>query len=90
MSIRIHLIWILTSIAINGLKAEDTLSCKGKYDKDSLKHGIWVCRKGEMPISKERYKHGKLITYIKFNEKGKMEETMNRRGKVRKIKDCGC
>jgi hypothetical protein len=64
--------------------------CTGKYDKDSLKHGVWVCRKDNHLTLKEKYKHGVLLYYIKFNEKGAIVETRNRKGKINKRNPCGC
>lgn len=71
--------------------ADDSVSvCNGRFDKDSLKHGIWICRKNNYISLKEKYKHGKLIYYVKFNEKGDIVETRNKKGKVIKNNPCGC
>ena len=70
--------------------ANDSTVCKGKYTNDSLKHGVWVCQKGNIILKKEHYKNGVLCSYIFFNEKGQMVETKNKKGKIKKYKPCGC
>lgn len=68
----------------------DSSVCTGKFSRDSLKEGVWVCRIGKRVLSKERYSKGRLQTYIRFNEKGQIIETRNRRGKVKTFNPCGC
>lgn len=68
----------------------DSLQCSGSYIQDSLKHGDWVCKNGNRIIRKEKYKNGVLISYIVFDNKGKIIETRNKKGKIRKYKPCGC
>lgn len=70
--------------------ANDSTVCKGKYGTDSLKQGVWVCRKGDIVLKKEHYNNGVLSSYILFNEKGQMVETKNRKGKIKKYNPCGC
>lgn|GEM_PF-1313054 len=70
--------------------ASDTLNCSGLYKQDSLKHGVWVCRSQGRIVRKERYQNGKLISYMRFDERGQIVETRNRRGKVKHYKPCGC
>ena len=69
--------------------AEDSLICSGK-SKDGLKEGVWLCKKGEKIYRKERYKKGVLQTYLIYDEKGRIIETRNRKGKVKKYTPCGC
>ncbi len=69
--------------------AGDTL-CFGAYKQDSLKHGVWVCRSEGRIVRKERYQNGKMISYMRFDERGQIVETRNRRGKVKHYKPCGC
>jgi hypothetical protein len=84
-------IGLLSSVfTVSSVFANDSIFCTGKYDSDSLKHGIWVCRKNNHLTLKEKYKHGKLLYYIKFNEKGSIVETRNKKGKVNKRNPCGC
>ncbi len=70
--------------------AADTLSCSGAYKEDSLKHGVWVCKSDGRIVRKERYQNGKLVSYIRFDQRGQIVETRNRRGKVKHYKPCGC
>ncbi len=73
------------------LKGNDSLSCSGKYDKLQQKHGTWVCRNAAGKIVKsERYKHGSMINYILYNDKGRIIETRDRKGVIRKFNPCGC
>jgi hypothetical protein len=73
------------------LKGEDTLSCTGKSDKSQLKHGTWICRNASGKIIRsERYKHGVMMNYILYNDKGRIIETRDKKGKVRKYNPCGC
>ncbi len=73
------------------LKGLDSLSCTGKYNKAQQKHGTWVCRDTSGKIVRsERYKHGKMMNYILFNDKGRIIETRDKKGKVRKYNPCGC
>lgn len=65
-------------------------TCTGQYDNNKQKHGLWICRDNKHVIKKEHYRHGVLKSYILYNEKGEMIETMNRRGKVKKYTPCGC
>ncbi len=83
---------IILSIGLNATQiyAADSLQCSGSYSKDSVKNGIWLCRKGNMILRKERYVKGILSTYIIYNEKGQIIETRNKRGKVKTYKPCGC
>lgn len=68
----------------------DSSHCSGKFDKDSLRHGVWVCRYNKKVIKREKFKHGRSLGYILYNDKGRMIESSDRKGKVRKYKDCGC
>lgn len=70
---------------------QDTaLVCKGSLNNDSLRHGVWVCYKSGIPVSKERYKNGKLLTRLRFNDKGELIETVDRKGRRKTYKPCGC
>jgi antitoxin component YwqK of YwqJK toxin-antitoxin module len=70
--------------------AGDSLVCSGAYKQDSLKHGVWICKSAGRIVRKERYQNGKLISYMRFDERGQMVETRNRKGKVKHYKPCGC
>ena len=83
---------LMFGLSITALKAQttDSLVCKGSFVRDSLKHGVWVCRaKGYVAI-RSTYKLGKLIHYTKFNAKGDIIETRNKKGKIKYYKPCGC
>lgn len=75
---------------IKQLKAEDSIQCSGKFNHKSEKHGVWICKKNQILVKKERYKNGTLITYFLFNEKGEIIETRNKKGKIKKFNPCGC
>lgn len=81
---------LLHAPAHRPLNTQDSAVCTGKFSRDSLKEGVWVCRIGKRVLSKERYNNGKLQTYIRFNEKGQIIETRNRKGKVKTYNPCGC
>jgi hypothetical protein len=83
---------ICTGFLFLGIRAfaSDSTVCQGKYTTDSLKNGVWVCRKGKVVIKKEHYKNGVLNSYILFNDKGQMVETKNRKGRLKKYNPCGC
>lgn len=71
--------------------AADSLSCKGSNDAAGLKHGVWLCRLSNGRVQKkEHYKHGTLVSYTIFDERGRTVETMNKKGKIRKYTPCGC
>lgn len=70
--------------------AGDTLNCTGAFKQDSLKHGVWICRSEGRIVRKERYQNGKLISFMRFDERGQIVETRNRRGRVKHYKPCGC
>lgn len=65
-------------------------TCTGKFDKSGKKHGIWSCCKEGYVSAREKYRHGKLLSIIRFNEKGVIIETVDKKGRVRKNKSCGC
>lgn len=83
-------VWLLLAFAFASttLLAGDT--CSGNFDRNKRKHGVWVCREGSKVVKKERYRHGELLTYIIFDEKGKVIESRNRKGKIKKFNPCGC
>lgn len=83
------IISFLFVIQFNWAFANDTI-CKGKYDKDSLKHGVWKCSVLNKTIKTMRYKHGNLQNWILYNAKGEIIETRNKKGKIRQYKPCGC
>lgn len=72
------------------IRAEDSIQCNGKFNHKNEKHGVWVCKNNQTLVKKERYKNGKLVTYILFNEKGEIIETRNKKGKIKKFNPCGC
>ena len=75
----------------NSAKAADTTTlCTGKLDKNGYKTGYWICRKNQLIVKKEKYKSNQLVTYILFDSKGKIIETMNKKGKIKKYSSCGC
>lgn len=74
----------------SGTDKDSTFYCRGKMNRDSLQHGVWVCWKGDRLVSKERYRNGKLITRMRFNEKGELIETRDRKGRIKTYKPCGC
>ena len=82
-------IYFIFFLKISNLKADDTI-CKGNKDKDSLKHGVWLCAINKIKIKTERYKHGVLQNWILYNAKGEIIETRNKKGKIRKYNPCGC
>jgi antitoxin component YwqK of YwqJK toxin-antitoxin module len=41
-------------------------------------------------IKKEKYINGLLVFSWSYNKKGKITETINRKGKIRKYKPCNC
>lgn len=68
----------------------DTTQCTGKYNKEGQKQGVWICRDGKRVVKRERYKNGRLSSYIIYDRKGNIIETMDRKGRVRKFSGCGC
>lgn len=73
------------------VKANDTTTiCTGKLDKNGNKAGYWICKKNGLMIKKERYKSNQLISYMRFDKDGKIIETMNKKGKIKKYSSCGC
>ncbi len=85
------LLFALTVFCVGLSKADDSLSCQGKFDKSNAKHGIWKCKNSTGKVVKsENYKHGSLIGYTLYNDKGQIIETRNRKGKIRKFNPCGC
>ncbi len=84
--------WVLVFILffVQQIQAEDSLNCTGKFNLKNEKNGVWICKKNQKLIKKERYKNGKLLTYILFNEKGEIIETRNKKGKIKKFNPCGC
>ncbi len=76
-------------IQFNCAFASDTL-CQGKYDKDSLKNGVWKCTVLNKIVKTMRYKNGVLQNWILYNAKGEIIETRNNKGKIRRYKPCGC
>jgi hypothetical protein len=68
----------------------DSVQCSGAYVQDTLKHGIWICRANNYVLQRSTYKNGKLIDYTKFNAKGDIIETRNKKGKVKHYNPCGC
>lgn len=69
---------------------QDSSFCSGKLDKDSMKHGVWICTRNGKVIKREKFKHGRSKGYIKFNEKGDIIETQSKNGIIKKRNDCGC
>jgi hypothetical protein len=75
----------------NVTKAADTTTvCSGKLDKSGNKTGYWICRKNQLIVRKEKYKSNQLVSYMLFDKKGKIIETMNKKGRVKKYSSCGC
>lgn len=61
----------------------------GKY-KDGLRHGIFKEYDAEgFMITKAHYRRGQL-RWMQLYKNGKMYAVVNRKGEVRKAKDCGC
>ncbi|MES2617619.1 MAG: hypothetical protein V4613_07065 [Bacteroidota bacterium] len=84
-------VFILLMFASHTAYCNDSLSCKGNYDNNGKKNGVWLCKDSQGHLQKkERYKHGVLFTYIIYNSKGQMVETRNRKGEIRKHTPCGC
>lgn len=77
-----------------------TVKCKSYFSNGDLKliqtfkkgirHGIWIVKNEEGRIVlKTKYKKGRRIwqfTYVN----NKVVESIDRKGKVKKVKDCGC
>ena len=63
---------------------------KGKKNKGNP-DGIWryFNSNGQL-IMKEKYKHGEMYWRTRYSPKGRVIETTDRYGNVRKRKDCGC
>jgi hypothetical protein len=77
--------------SINEAKASDTSTvCSGKLDKNGNKTGYWICKKNQTIVKKEKYKSNLLLGYILFDSKGKIIETMNKKGRIKKYSSCGC
>lgn len=75
----------------NVTKAADTTTvCSGKLDKSGNKTGYWICRQNQIIVRKEKYKSNQLVGYMLFDKKGKIVETMNKKGRVKKYSSCGC
>ncbi len=68
----------------------DSVVCSGNYVQDTLKHGIWICRTPKYVLQRSTYRYGQLIDYTKFNAKGDIIETRNKKGKVKHYNPCGC
>ena len=88
-----HKLLVLTiGLSMTALQAQstDSLECTGSYVQDTLKHGVWVCRIKGYVAQRSTYKLGKLINYTKFNAKGDIIETRNKKGKTKLYKPCGC
>jgi hypothetical protein len=90
MFIRVALVCLITFYS-NMTKASDTTTvCRGKLDKSGNKTGYWICRKDQIIVRKEKYKSNQLISYMVFDKKGKITETMNKKGRIKKYSSCGC
>lgn len=77
-----------------------TVKCKSYFEDGSLKtiqrykngvrHGTWIVKNKEGRIVlKTRYKKGRRLwqfTYVN----NKVVESIDRKGRVKKVKDCGC
>lgn len=86
-----HAFLLLVCLGMSGaIAAMDTTQCSGKHNKAGQKQGVWICRDGKRVVKRERYKDGKLSSYIIYDPKGNIIETMDRKGKVRKFSGCGC
>lgn len=65
------------------------MALDGAY-KDTLRHGTWEEFDTDGWLQrKTRYRRGKII-WIKIYREGRLAEVINRKGKVKKMKDCGC
>jgi hypothetical protein len=84
------LAFLVTLLCCYHIHAADSLSCTGRFDKKGVKHGKWACRNSQHVVRTEQYRHGMLIGYTVFNDKGDIVETRNRKGVVKKFNPCGC
>ena len=81
-----------------GCDTTQTVKCKTYFSdgslktiksyKNGLRHGTWIVKneKGNI-ILKTRYKKGKRRWQFTYE---KNVETIDRKGRVRHVKDCGC
>jgi hypothetical protein len=77
------------SISTTKEAGSDSLVEKGKF-KDGLKHGKWTVYKNGKRLRIEKYKKGTLISFIQFNDRGKVVRTMDKKGRVRSFEPCDC
>lgn len=58
--------------------------------KNGQRNGVWIVKNEEGKIVlKTKYKNGKRIYQYTY-QNNKIIESIDRKGKVRKVKDCGC
>lgn len=101
MPATIRVLFLLFSFLITINSSAQRLKIKEYYPEgklkmkgillDSLKHGDWFYYRTSGKLEKhERWKRGKIVFTVFYNERNKRTEYIDSKGVRKKYKGCGC